>query len=79
MIVISTAWAGITTFLSGLAKSVNAFVAARVFTGFGEGAYYSNDRALISAVTPKEKKGFGMGFVFVGLAAGLTIATVATL
>lgn len=78
MIVISTAWAGIATLISGLTRSVNGFVAARVITGLGEGAYYSNDRALISAVTPKEKKGFGMGFVFVGLASGLTIATIAT-
>jgi MFS family permease len=50
----------------------------RVLTGLGEGAYYSNDRALVSAVTPESKKGFGMGVVFVGLAMGLTLATVAT-
>jgi MFS family permease len=78
MIVISTAWASVTTFLSGLTRSLNAFVAMRVLTGLGEGAYYSNDRALVSAVTPESKKGFGMGVVFVGLATGLTIATVAT-
>lgn len=78
MIVISTAWAGIATFLSGLTRSLSAFVAARVLTGLGEGAYYSNDRALVSEVTPEEKKGLGMGVVFVGLSVGLTIATIAT-
>jgi len=78
MVVISTAWAGVATFVSALTRSLNAFVAARVLTGLGEGAYYSNDRALVSEVTPKEKKGLGMGVVFVGLSAGLTIATIAT-
>lgn len=78
MIVISTAWAGVATFLSGLTRSLSAFVAARVLTGLGEGAYYSNDRALVSEVTPEEKKGLGMGVVFVGLSVGLTIATIAT-
>lgn len=78
MITISTAWAGVATLISGLTRSLNGFVAARVLTGLGEGAYYSNDRALVSAITPEEKKGLGMGVVFVGLAAGLTLATVAT-
>ena len=78
MVVISTAWAGVATFISALARSLNVFVAARVLTGLGEGAYYSNDRALVSEITPKEKKGLGMGIVFVGLSAGLTIATIAT-
>lgn len=78
MIVISTAWAGVATLISGLTRSLSGFVAARVLTGLGEGAYYSNDRALVSAVTPESKKGFGMGIVFVGLAAGLTFATVTT-
>ncbi len=78
MIVISTAWASVTTLASGLARSLDSFVAMRVLTGLGEGAYYSNDRALVSAVTPESKKGLGMGVVFVGLAMGLTLATVAT-
>ncbi|MDD1769008.1 MAG: MFS transporter [Methanomassiliicoccales archaeon] len=78
MIVISTAWASVTTFLSGLTRSLNTFVAMRVLTGLGEGAYYSNDRALVSVVTPESKKGLGMGVVFVGLALGLTLATVVT-
>jgi len=78
MIGISAIWAGIATLLSGAVHSITAFIGARVLTGLGEGAYYSNDRALIAEVTPKEKKGLGMGVVFVGLAAGLTIANVLT-
>jgi MFS family permease len=76
MLVISTVWAGVATILSGMARGLNAFVAARVLTGLGEGAYYSNDRALVAQVTPPGKVGTGMGVVFVGLAVGLTTATV---
>ncbi len=76
MLVISTVWAGTATILSGMVRGLNAFVAARVLTGLGEGAYYSNDRALVAQVTPPDKVGMGMGVVFVGLAVGLTAATV---
>jgi MFS transporter, ACS family, D-galactonate transporter len=75
LIVISLAWSGIATFVSGLARDLQSFVALRILTGLGEGAYYSNDRAVVQAVTPLEKRGLGMGVVFVGLAAGLTVAT----
>ena len=78
LIVISAVWSGVATFLTGLASTLSAFVAARVLTGLGEGAYYSNDRALIHAVTPPEKRGMGMGVVFVGLSLGLTLATLGT-
>jgi len=77
-VVISAVWSGVATFLTGLASSLTIFVAARVLTGLGEGAYYSNDRALIYAVTPPEKRGMGMGVVFVGLSLGLTLATIGT-
>ena len=78
LIVISLAWSATTTFLSGLARDLQSFVAFRILTGLGEGAYYSNDRAVVQEVTPVEKRGLGMGIVFVGLAAGLTIATLFT-
>ena len=78
MLVISMLWASVTTLASGFARSLESFVGLRVLTGLGEGAYYSNDRAMVAMTTPREKRGMGMGVVFVGLAAGLTIATVAT-
>ena len=78
LIVISLAWSAVTTFASGLARDLQSFVAFRILTGLGEGAYYSNDRAVVQAITPAEKRGLGMGIVFVGLAAGLTIATLFT-
>jgi ACS family D-galactonate transporter-like MFS transporter len=78
LVVISLTWSALATFLSGLAHSLNGFVATRILTGLGEGAYYSNDRALVKLVTPPRKLSMGMGVVFVGLAVGLTVATLVT-
>ena len=78
MLVISTAWAGLFTGITALSNSLFLFVSTRVATGLGEGAYYSNDRAMVAEETPINKRSMGMGVVFVGLGAGLTIATVLT-
>ncbi len=78
MIVISTLWSALATAASAAAGSVLSFVGLRVATGLGEGAYYSNDRALVRLVTPEAKRALGMGIVFVGLATGLTLATIWT-
>jgi MFS family permease len=78
MVFISTLLASVATLITALTRSLNGFVAARIFTGLVEGAYYSNDRALIVAVTPERKKGLAMGIVFSGLAVGLTLATLTT-
>src|ERR1700754_1571641 len=76
IIVISLVWAGIATMISGVITGLVAFIAIRVLTGLGEGAFYSNDRSLIAERTQPEKRSFGMGFVITGLALGITIATV---
>jgi MFS transporter, ACS family, D-galactonate transporter len=76
IIVISLVWAGLATLLSGVITGLVAFIAIRVFTGLGEGAFYSNDRSLIAEATPVEKRSLGMGVVITGLAIGITIATV---
>ena len=76
IITISLIWAGLATLLSGVITGLVAFIAVRVLTGLGEGAFYSNDRSLIAQATPREKRSFGMGFVITGLALGITIATV---
>ena len=76
IIVVSLVWAGIATMLSGFITGLVAFIAVRVVTGLGEGAFYSNDRSLIAEQTPHEKRSLGMGVVITGLAFGITIATV---
>lgn len=78
IVIISILWAGVTTLLTGLVGGLTVFIALRVLTGLGEGVFYSNDRSLITQVTPPEKVGLGMGVVLTGLTLGLTIATIAT-
>jgi MFS family permease len=76
LIGVSLVWAGVATMLSGVITGLVAFIAMRVFTGLGEGAFYSNDRSLIAEATPVERRSLGMGVVITGLALGITIATV---
>ena len=76
LIVVSLVWAGIATVLSGLITGLVLFIAIRVATGLGEGAFYSNDRSLIARETPPEKRSMGMGVVITGLAIGITLALV---
>jgi len=74
VVLISVFWAGVTTLLTGLIGGLFWFVALRVLTGLGEGAFYSNDRTIIARVTPPEKMGLGMGLVISGLSLGLALA-----
>ncbi|MBB5938701.1 MFS transporter [Streptomyces zagrosensis] len=78
LIVVSLLWAGVATILTGFLGGLTAFIVVRVVTGLGEGAFYSNDRTLITAVTPERNRSLGMGVVITGLAFGITIATVCT-
>jgi MFS family permease len=79
IIVISIFWAGIATILTGLTGGLVAFVAFRVLTGLGEGVLYSNDRSLVTEVTPPRKLGLGLGIVMGGLTLGLTAGTLGTI
>jgi ACS family D-galactonate transporter-like MFS transporter len=73
---VSLVWAGIATLLTGVLSGLVAFIAIRVATGLGEGAFFSNDRALVAETTPVRRRSLGMGVVITGLAIGITIATV---
>src|SRR3954471_2976765 len=52
IITISLIWAGLATLLSGIISGLVLFIAVRVLTGLGEGAFYSNDRSLIAEQSP---------------------------
>ncbi|HWK23143.1 MAG TPA: MFS transporter [Ureibacillus sp.] len=78
MVILSILWAAVTTLLTGLFHGLLVFIALRVLTGLGEGAFYSNDRSLIAQVTPPKKVGLGMGIVMGGLSVGLTLGLVGT-
>jgi len=79
IIVISIAWAGLVTFLTGLTGGLVAFIGLRVLTGLGEGVWYSNDRSLVAQVTPPKELGLGLGLVMSGLGVGLTAGLVGTI
>ncbi len=77
ILILSIVWAAVGTVLTGIfGKTMMGLIAARVVTGLGEGCYYSNDRALISETTPKDKLGVGMGISFAGLGLGLVGAAI---
>jgi MFS family permease len=76
VIAISLFWAALATLLSGLTAGLAAFIAARIFTGLGEGAYYANDRTVIAETTPPAQRSLAMGVALSGLSIGITLATV---
>ena len=72
-LVLCTSWWGMMSLLTGLSQSFASLFIFRFLTGVGEGAYFSNDRPIIAACTPEEKRGLGQGISFVGLGAGMFI------
>jgi len=75
VLILCTSWWGLMSLLSGLAQSFVSLFLFRFLTGMGEGAYFSNDRAIISAYTPERKKGLGQGISYIGLGVGIFIGT----
>ena len=61
------------TALTGLAGSFGALLVARLATGVGQGSLFSNDRAIIAALTPREKIGLGQGVSFTGPGLGIAL------
>jgi predicted MFS family arabinose efflux permease len=59
--------------LTGAAGSFAMLIVARVLTGACQGSLFSNDRAIIVAVTPPDKIGLGQGVSFSGPGIGLTL------
>jgi len=73
VLVFCTSWWGLMSFLTGFVQSFGSLFAFRFLTGVGEGAYFSNDRPIISAYSPERKRGLGQGISFVGLGTGMFI------
>jgi len=73
VLVLCTGWWGVMSFFTGLAQSFASLFIFRFLTGVGEGAFFSNDRPIISAFTPESKRGLGQGISFIGLGTGMFI------
>lgn len=73
VLILCTGWWGLMSLFTGLAHSFTSLFIFRFLTGIGEGAYFSNDRPIISAYTPERKRGLGQGISFIGLGIGMFI------
>ena len=71
LVVLATLGWAVSSFLTGLARSFEWVFAFRFMTGMAQGSYFSNDRPIIAAYTPKEKMGIGQGISFTGLGIGM--------
>jgi MFS family permease len=58
--------------LTGLAAGFLALLAARLLTGLAQGCSFSNDRAIIAAVTPRDRLALGQAISFSGPGLGIT-------
>jgi MFS family permease len=73
VLVMCTFWWAVASVLTGLANSFPTLFLSRFLTGIGQGSYFSNDRPIISAYTPREKVGLGQGVSFIGLGTGMCL------
>lgn len=58
---------------TGFARSFTMIFSTRFLTGAGQGCFFSNDRPIITAYTPRDKMGLGQGVSFMGLGIGMTL------
>ncbi|HLB11758.1 MAG TPA: MFS transporter, partial [Dehalococcoidia bacterium] len=73
IVIVATVGWGIASLLTGLARTFVWFLAFRFMTGLAQGSFFSNDRPIIAAYTPREKMGVGQGVSFTGLGIGLAL------
>jgi MFS family permease len=76
VLVTCSLWWSVASVITGIANSFLTLFLARFLTGIGQGSYFSNDRPVIAAYTPKEKLGFGQGISFIGLGTGMCLGYV---
>lgn len=60
-------------FASALAPGPWAFTGARVFTGFGQGTFYSTHNALASMAIPQDRRGMGVAIMNSGVSFGIAL------
>jgi predicted MFS family arabinose efflux permease len=64
---------GFASVLTGLATGFAALLSARVATGLAQGCVFSNDRAIVAAVTPRDRIALGQAVSFSGPGLGITV------
>lgn len=69
----STIFWSLISLLTGFSKTFWEAFVYRLILGFGHGAYFANDRAIVSAYTPKEKGGVGQAVSLTGAGIGMAL------
>jgi MFS family permease len=62
--------------LTGLAPTLVVLGLARLLTGLAQGMYFSNDRPIIAAATPRDRLALGQGVSFSGLGLGNALGVI---
>ena len=62
--------------LTGLAPTLAVLGLARLLTGLAQGMYFSNDRPIIAAATPRDRLALGQGVSFSGLGLGNALGVI---
>ncbi len=61
---------------TGLASTLLVLALARLLTGLAQGMYFSNDRPIIAAATPRDRLARGQGLSFSGLGVGNALGVI---
>ncbi len=64
---------GIGSLFSGLSGGINTFLAARFFTGLGQGSYYANQYALALNEIPPQHRATGTAIINSGMSLGIAL------
>lgn len=75
VLIVGTIFSSAISLLSGFSKTPLELSILRILLGFGHGSYFGNERALISAYTPKSKIGTGHAVSLTGMGIGMALGT----
>ena len=73
VLLVGTAFWSFISLLTGFSKTLWELFTYRLFLGVGQGAHFGNDRAIVSAYTPKGKEGMGQALSMTGMGVGMAL------
>jgi MFS family permease len=76
VLVVGVLIVAVSTLATGLAPTLLTLGLARLLTGLAQGMYFSNDRPIIAAATPRDRLALGQGISFSGLGIGNALGVV---
>lgn len=76
MLTIGTFLWSIIAFITSLSRSLMELFVYRALLGLTQGTYFGNDRSIVAASTPKEKRGLGQAVSLTGMGFGMAIGMI---